>query len=81
MLRHITLLGRCAAVVRDDDLSLLKEFVSYAHAFAEQPAGIAAEIENQALNVVFTELAELFFEFFAGVFAKLSHVDVGDAGL
>src|ERR1700680_4226484 len=77
MLRHVTLLGRGAAVMRDDDLSLLKKFVSYAHAFAEQSAGIAAEIENQALKVA--EFVQRLDHFGLGGLIEAGDMHIADA--
>src|SRR5260370_38505829 len=77
MLRHVTLLGRGAAMVRDDDLSLLKKFVSDAYAFAEQPAGIAAEIEHHALKVA--EFVQRLDHFGLGGLIKAGYVHMANA--
>ena len=47
----VALFRRGAAVVRDDQLSLLQEFVGYAYAFTEQASGILAQIEDQAFQI------------------------------
>ena len=37
--------------MRNDELSLLQELVGHADAFAQQSAGVAAQIEDQSLEV------------------------------
>ena len=51
VLSYIALLGRGAAVVRDDELSLLQEFVGYSDPFAQQAARIPAQIEDQTFQI------------------------------
>ena len=48
----VGLLRRGAAMMRNDGLSLLQELVGHCHAFVQQPARVAAEVEDQAVNVV-----------------------------
>ena len=64
VLRDVALLRRGAAVMRNDELSLLQELVGHANAFAQQSAGIAAQIENQSLQIA--ELIERFGNFMLG---------------
>src|SRR5947207_1976967 len=40
----------------DDDLSLLQELVRYSNTFAQQPTGVATQIENQSFEIA--ELVE-----------------------
>src|SRR5579863_5165403 len=51
VLCDITFFCRRAAVVRNDDLTLLQELVSHAYAFAQQPARIASQIDDQTLKI------------------------------
>src|SRR5580692_9088139 len=51
MLRDVAFLGRGATVVRDDELSLLQELVGDADALTEQTARIAAQVEDESLEV------------------------------
>src|SRR6185369_1465199 len=47
----IDLLLGSASVMRDDDCTLLEELVRDADAFAQQPARVPAQVEDQTLEV------------------------------
>ena len=47
----VDLVGEGAAALGDDDLSLLQELVGHVDGFVEQAAGIAAEIDDQAVQI------------------------------
>ena len=66
-------------MVRNDQLALLQELVGDANAFAEQSAGILAQIEHQALQI--SKLVERFGHFMLGGFLEAGDVEVADAGL
>ena len=63
MLRHVTLLGGSAPMMRDDELTFLQELVGYANAFAQQSAGISPQIQNQPFEIakLVQRLGNLFF--------------------
>src|SRR5580698_4864027 len=65
--------------MRDDQLSLLQEFVGYAYAFAEQSSGILAQIKHQTFQI--SHLIERFGNFMLGGFLESGDVHVSDAGL
>ena len=77
MLRHVTFLRRCAPVMRNDELVFLQELVGYAHAFAEQAAGIAPQIENQTLEIA--KLIQSSRNFFFRGLVESVHVHVADS--
>ena len=52
--------------MRDDELALLEELVGYAYPFAQQAAGISAQIKNQTLQIA--EGIERFGDFMLGGF-------------
>src|SRR5580658_7319187 len=79
VLRDVALLGRCAAMVRNDKLTPLQEFVSHADALTEQTAGIAAQVEDQALQIA--ELIERVGDFVFRGFVESADVHVSEAGL
>jgi hypothetical protein len=68
-------------VVGNDGLPFLQELVGHRDAFVEQAAGVAAQIEDQAVDVVLAQLLQSVFQFLAGGFVELLDEDVGDAGL
>ena len=63
--RGVNFFRRRAAVVRNDGLPLLQELVGDRDAFVEQAAGIVAQIEHQAVDVVFTQFLQRVFQFLA----------------
>ena len=46
----IDLVGEGAAALGDDDLALLEELVGHVDGFVEQAAGIAAQVEDEAVD-------------------------------
>ena len=64
-----------------DDLSFLQELVRHRDALVQQAAGVVAQIQYQAVDVVLAEFLQSVREFLAGGLGKLLDVDVGDAGL
>src|ERR1700691_2772471 len=56
VLRYVTLFRGSATVMRNDELVFLQELVGHAHTFAQQAAGITAQIKNQTLE--FAELIQ-----------------------
>ena len=79
VLRDVALLGGCAAVMGNDQLTPLQEFVRHANAFAEQASGIAAQIEDQALQIA--ELIKRVGDLVFRGFVEAADVHVADAGL
>src|SRR4029077_8564084 len=61
-------LGGGAAVVRDDELVFIEEHVADGHGFVEQAAGIAAHVENQAVEGGRVELLQRVGNFAVGGF-------------
>ena len=56
------------AVVVHDELALLEEVVRHIHGRLKQASRIAAQIENQALEVLVTQLPQGLGQLLAGVF-------------
>src|ERR1700733_7147091 len=77
VLRYVTLLCRSAAVMRNDELVFLQELVGHTHAFAQQAAGIAAQIKNQTLEIA--KLIESLRDFLFRGLVEPGHVQVADA--
>src|SRR5579872_523116 len=77
MLGNIAFLRRCAAVMGNDQLALLEEFVRYSDAFTQQPAWISTQIENQTLQIA--EFIERFRNFLFGCLVESADVHVADA--
>src|SRR6516225_7400172 len=68
-------------MMRDDDLSLLQELVSNAHAFAQQSARVLPQVENQAFKfTLLLQLIEGLGHFVLGGLLEARNVDVPDAG-
>src|ERR1700683_4809626 len=78
MLRNVTLLRRSTAVVRNDELAFLQELVGHAYAFAQQPAGISPQIENQTLEIA--KLIQSFRDLFFRSFVEPGHMEVANSG-
>ena len=74
----VDLVREGAAALRDDDLALLEELVGDVDGFVEQTAGVAAEVEDQAVEVA--EVVERVAYFAAGGLHEAGDVDVADAG-
>src|SRR5581483_8051722 len=64
--------------MRDDELALLQELVSYANSFAEQAARIAAQVEDQSLQI--SEGIQSLGDLMLGGLVEAIHVHVADAG-
>ena len=64
-------------MVGNDHLSLAQELVGYAHAFAQQAAGILAQVENQSLEVA--HLIQRVRNFMLGGLVEAGDVHVADA--
>src|SRR3954465_11692891 len=79
MARDVRLVGRSASAMGDDDLALLEETVGHSDPFIEESAGIVAEVEDEALNVVLAEALEIVLYFAAGVLIERLDIDVHDA--
>ncbi len=79
MLRHVPFLGRSAAVMRNDQLTLLQELVGYANTFTQQAAGISAQIKNQTLKIA--KFIESLADFFLRGLVKPGDVQVSNAGI
>ena len=75
----IDLVREGAAALGDDDLALLEELVGHVDGFVEEAAGVAAEVEDEALRSS-PELVEGFADFVAGGLDEAGDVDVADAG-
>ena len=69
--RRIDMLGRSAAFVRNDHVALGQQMIGHRNGFGQQTAGIAAQIEHQALQIVLIQLLQRVFEFAAGGFVEL----------
>ena len=74
----IDLIGEGATALGDDDLAFLKELVGHIDCFVQETAGVAAEVEDEAVDVA--ELVERVADFVAGGFDEAGDVDVADAG-
>src|SRR5208337_3852359 len=75
----VTLLRRVAAMVRNNQLTLAQKLVGNAHAFAEQPSRILAQVENQTFEVA--HLVERVGDFLFRGFVKPGDVQIADSGL
>ena len=69
--RDVRLFGRRASVMRHDQLALLQEVIGHGDAFVQQSAGIVAQVEHQALNIVFAQAPQIVVQFRAVVSSKL----------
>ncbi len=70
-----------ATALADDDLALLEELVGHVDGFGQQAAGVAAEVEDEALHVVvFIYGIDGVADFVAGSFDEAGDADVADAG-
>src|SRR5258708_3774799 len=76
VLRHIPLLSRSSAMMRNDQLPLLQELIGYSNSFAQQAAWIAAQIKNQPLQIA--ELVESLADFFLRGLVKSSNVQISN---
>ena len=77
----VATLGDGAAVVRNDELVFVEEHVADGYGFIEQAAGIAAHVEDEAVELRGVELFEGFGDFAVGGFVEAGEADVADAGL
>jgi hypothetical protein len=73
--------GGVAAVIGNDELALLEEHIADGDGFVEQAAGVAAEVEDQAVEIGGAELFEGFGDFPVGGLVELRETDIADAGL
>src|SRR5580704_334700 len=76
--RGVTLLGRVAAMMRNDQLAFPQELVCDADAFAEQASRILTQVENKTLQVA--HLVERFGDFFFRGLVKAGDVQIADSG-
>lgn len=77
----VDLVGEGASTLRDDDLAFLEELVGHIDGFVEEAAGVAAEVDNEALDVAGCgEFIECLSDFAAGGLDEAGYVDVADAG-
>ena len=79
--RVIRFVGRSASAMRNNQLTLLQEVIGNGDTLIQQSTWILTKVQHQTLDVVFADLFERVFQFFARVLVKLLNVDVGDAGL
>ncbi len=63
----------------DDDLTLLEELVGHVDGFVEETAGVAAEVEDEAVDAL-RKLIERVADLAAGGLDEAGDVDVADAG-
>src|SRR5579863_6632804 len=78
MLRHVTLLGGGASVMRNNYLTLFQELVGNANAFTQQAAGVATQVKNQTFQIA--HFIERLRDFFFRSLVEAGHVQVADAG-
>ena len=74
-------LRSAAAVIGNDELTLFEEHVANGDGFIEKAAGIAAHVEDEAVEGIGTELLEGVGNFAVGGFVELGEANVADAGL
>ncbi len=67
--------------MRNDELIFVEEHVADGDGFIEQAAGIAAHVEDEAIELRGVELLEAFGDFAVGGFVEAGEADVADAGL
>src|SRR5207248_1362180 len=75
----VGLLGRGASAMGDYYLPLAQEAVGDGDALIQQAAGVVAQIENQALDIVLTQHLQVLFDLRAGGLVELLDLHVGDA--
>src|SRR5207245_6564503 len=78
--RDVTLLARISPRVIDDKLVFLEEVVGDFHRFLEQPAGIAAQVEDEPVERFRVELRKRLSQLVAGRLAEFRKTDVADSG-
>src|SRR5882762_10311662 len=76
----VATLSGSASMVRDDQLILVEEHVADGHCFIEQAAGVAAHVENQAIEGWRIKLLQGVGNFAIGGFVKAGKANVTDAG-
>src|SRR5882762_9191261 len=75
----IAAFGGGAAMVRDDQLILVEEHIADGYCFVEQAAGVAAHVENQAIEGWRIKLLQGVGNFAIGGFVKAGKANVTDA--
>ena len=70
---------RRPAVVRNDELALVEKPVGHVNSLLHQPAGVIAQIENQAVDSAFGKARQRLIHFMAGGFVERFHAHVRDA--
>ena len=61
MNRRIAAFGRRAAVMRNDELTALEEHVGHGDRFVEQTAGVAPQVNDQAVKIGRVEVPQEAF--------------------
>src|SRR4029077_17202267 len=64
-----------------DELTSVEEHIADGDCFIEEAAGIAAHVEDEAIELRGIELLEGFGDFAVGGFVEAGETDVADAGL
>ena len=77
----VDLVRKGAPALRNDDLALLQELVADIDGLVEQAARIAAEVDDEAVDVLAESLSSASPTSRPVVSMKLSDVNVADAGL
>ena len=67
--------------MRDDQLIFVEEHIADGHCFIEQAAGVAAHVEDEAIELRGVELLEAFGNFTVCGFVEAGEANVADAGL
>ena len=65
--------------MRNHNFALSQIMSGHGYAFIQKPAGILAQIEQEALDVVLAQLLEIVFHLLAGVFVELGNMHVCDS--
>jgi len=68
-------------MVGDNQRALFEEVVGHIHALVQQPAGVVAEVQHQALDIVLAQALQVVVEFAARGFGKAQDLEVGDPRL
>ena len=77
----VGLVGGGAAALRNHQLTLLQELVAHIDGLVDQPAGVAAEVDDETLKgTLLAELVERFADFACGVLLEAGNVHIADAG-
>ncbi len=79
--RGVHMFGGGAAFVRNDHIAFGQEMIAHRDGFIQQAARIAAQVENEAFELVLIHRLERFFHLVAGGFVELFEEHVADARL